>query len=157
MPIGAHYDDFGIEESKIWKTKVNQISDILLKNNFLFVAHSVKEKEFAVSLGWKINENIVFYKSGRPEELVGLYSQAECFIGNRVHGAICSAAAGAEVLSIGFDSRQEAVKLLNAKAIKPSEINLSEIEEFSNKKYKSNYNIAKEWVEQIEIFKEFMG
>lgn len=159
MPLGAHYKTFGMEQSNIWQAKVKKISDILLKNNFIFVAHSQQEKEFAISLGWKTTENIVTYKPGKPEELAGLYSQALCFVGNRIHGSICSSAAGAEVLSMGFDSRQEAVKLLGAKVIRPSEINMEELEAFAATKFSpmTNEIVNKEWDKQLNIFKGFMG
>jgi len=159
MPLGAHYETFGFEESKIWKSKVKQISDVLLKNNFIFISHSPQESKFAISLGWKQNENLITYKSGNPEELAEVYSKALCFVGNRIHGAICSAAVGAKVLSIGYDSRQEAVKLVGANVIKPSDLNFEKLEKFAKTEYSSTINtiVSKEWNIQREIFKEFIS
>ena len=155
MPLGAHYAEFNEKESKVWRSKVRKISNILMKNGFLFVAHSKSEEAFAKDLGWGARE-VVCYVSGKPEELASLYSRAACFVGNRVHGAICSASAGAEVMSIGFDSRQEAVRLLASNIRLPSLLLEDEISLFASKKeYQSSFDVKEHWNRQLKIFQEF--
>jgi hypothetical protein len=153
MPLGAHYEEFGKEESLTWRKKVNWISDILKDNGFTFVAHSKQEGDFAKRLGW---ENVVTYRPGYPGNILAMYSRAKCYIGNRVHGAICSAAAGAEVISIGYDSRQEAVKLLTEEVYLPSEVNKDLVSWFASKKeYKGNFDLEAARKKQMTVFQEF--
>ena len=155
MPLGSHYAEFGETEVKAWRGKVRKLSNILVKNGFLFVAHSKSEQAFAKDLGW-MNQNIVTYISGKPEDLASLYSRARCFVGNRVHGAICSAAAGAEVLSVGFDSRQEAVRLLTRNIRLPSNLTEDDVLCFASKKeYQGFFDISSHWDRQLKIFQEF--
>ncbi len=156
MPDGAHYRKFGERESARWRDILPKISEICRNNGFVVSAHSADEYALAKKLGWP-DERIYKYVSGKPELVADVYSRATCYVGNRVHGAICAAAAGAEVISIGYDTRQEAVKLSGATCLRPSEVDLNRIEAFSKKTVyeKSSFDYEGEFDRQLKVFKEF--
>ena len=129
MPNGGHYSNFNPKQALIWQEKVKDISEILLKNNFKFFSHNKEENEFALNMGWK-TVNIINYNQNVNDFLYS-YRNVDQFFGNRVHGCIVSRANNANVISCGYDSRQEAVKLTKAKALLPSELNLSKFESWA--------------------------
>lgn len=123
MPGGAHYREFNKRQASVWDSIQQPIASILLQNNFIFFAHNSSEYNFAKKLGWSDN-SIVNYET-RTEYMLENYRNVDKFFGNRVHGCIVSRSNGADVISCGYDSRQEAVKLSGAKTLLPSEINLN--------------------------------
>ncbi|MFC1637032.1 glycosyltransferase family 9 protein, partial [Planctomycetota bacterium] len=127
MPNGAHYACFGPQEAAIWNEKKHRISDILRNNGFVFVAHSLAEFQFAQKCGW---EKIILY-NGDPHELLEYYGRCGKYFGNRVHGAIVARGNDADTWSVGYDSRQEAVRLSGARVSRPSELDINEIEDWA--------------------------
>jgi len=117
MPNGAHYTSFGPQEASIWNEKKQRISEILRDNGFVFVAHSLAEFQFAQKFGWK---KIIPY-NGDPHGLLEYYGRCGKYFGNRIHGAIVARGNDAETWSVGYDSRQEAVRLSGARVSRPSE------------------------------------
>lgn len=125
MPGGAHYRDFNPHQSQVWDSIQKSIADSLIKNNFTFFAHNHKEYQFAKQLGW--NEKSIINYNGNTNLMLENYRNVDKFFGNRVHGCIVSRGNGADVISCGYDSRQEAVKLSGAKTFLPSQINVEQI------------------------------
>lgn len=122
MPGGAHYSNFNDTESSVWREKEKNISQLLLDNNYIFFAHNTSEYNHAISLGWK-EDHIVRY-NGNPYDMLPHYRNVDKFFGNRVHGCIVSRGVNADVISCGYDTRQEAVRMSGAKVLLPSEIDL---------------------------------
>jgi len=154
MPQGGHYAVFGPQEAKIWDIKKYQISEILQNNDFIYVAHNKGEVIFARECGWK---QIVFY-SGDPYVLLEYYGRCGKYFGNRVHGAILSRGNNADVWSVGFDSRQEAVRLSGARVSRPSELDIDEIEDWASRDtkvepfdLKSNFEKQRELVSRFKV------
>lgn len=153
MPRGGHYRVFGVQEADIWDKKKCHISEILRKNNFIFVAHDKEEYRFAQELGWKriISYNGDFYK------LVANYGMCGKYFGNRVHGAIVARGNNADVWSVGYDSRQEAVRLSGARVSKPSELVLSEVADWASHDNEVKiYDLESNFRKQVELVKRFM-
>jgi hypothetical protein len=132
MPGGAHYSNFNEAESSKWDSIQKKISDILIQNNFIFFAHSPTEYAFAKYLGWN-DGSIINYSGGKPELMLNEYRNVDKYFGNRVHGCIVSRGNGADVISCGYDSRQEAVRLSGAKCFLPSEIDLLKFAEWAER------------------------
>ncbi len=153
MPQGSHYAVFGSQEAAIWNKKKYEISKILQQNDFTCVAHNQKEIQFAQNCGW---EKIISY-NGNPYELLDYYGCCGKYFGNRVHGAIIARGNDADVWSVGYDSRQEAVKLSGARISKPSELNLDEIANWAASDIKAEpFAMDLEFEKQKEIVKRFM-
>lgn len=155
MPDGAHYREFGISEAKVWDEKKGEFAKLLISSDFIFMAHDQREECFAKSMGWT---KIVRYdpKDRKCEDLLRYYSGSKKYFGNRIHGAIVSRGAGASVWSVGYDSRQEAVRLVGAKVSKPSEININEVKRWIESDICCVYNLKEEFERQREIVKDFM-
>jgi glycosyltransferase involved in cell wall biosynthesis/ADP-heptose:LPS heptosyltransferase/predicted O-methyltransferase YrrM len=129
MPNGAHYTSFGPQEASVWNEKKHRIAGILRDKGFVFVAHSLAEFQFAQKCGWK---KIIPY-NGDPYGLLEYYGKCGKYFGNRVHGAIIARGNDAETWSVGYDSRQEAVKLSGARLSRPSELDIAEIEDWASR------------------------
>jgi len=129
MPNGAHYTSFGPREAAIWNEKKHSISDILRNNGFVFVAHSLAELQFAQKCGW---DKIIPY-NGDPYGLLEYYGRCGKYFGNRVHGAIVARGNDADTWSVGYDSRQEAVRLSGSRVSRPSELDINEIEDWASR------------------------
>lgn len=152
MPYGGHYPSFNTYEAEIWEEKKHDISEILKKNNFIFVAHSREEYIFAKKLKWK---QIIYTKNSY--DLLVKYGKCGKYFGNRVHGAIIARGNNADVWSVGYDSRQEAVRLSGAKVSKPSELILSEIANWASSNNEiEEYDLEFNFKKQVEIVKRFM-
>lgn len=131
MPSGSHYRDFNQMQAAAWDGIKNKIADVLIQNNFIFFAHSSAEYAFAKSLGWK--DSAIINYSGKTEAMLSEYRNIDKYFGNRVHGCIVSRGNGADVISCGYDSRQEAVKLSGAKCFLPSDLNIFKLKEWAEK------------------------
>lgn len=130
MPGGAHYSQFNETESTIWNSKEREISQSLLNNDFYFFAHNKKELSHAKKLGWS-DDRIISYE-GNPYDMLSHYVNVDKFFGNRVHGCIVSRGTGADVMSCGYDTRQEAVRLSGAKVFLPSEVDLNSVDSWAS-------------------------
>lgn len=137
MPGGAHYSQFNETESTIWNSKEREISRALLENDFHFFAHNEREFKHAKNLGW-CDDHIISY-TGNPHEMLSHYVNVDKFFGNRVHGCIVSRGTGADVISCGYDTRQEAVRLSGAEVLLPSEVDLNVIDNWAGEE--PNINI----------------
>lgn len=148
MPHGAHYAPFNENEARIWNGKALALSDIFKHAGFSFIAHNNMEYKYATeSLGWHSDHVIRYQESTRADgyfPLLTTYNKVDKFFGNRVHGCILSRGAGADVISCGYDSRQEAVKLSGARTILPSEIDLAQIEKWAYSENSSNITNTEE-------------
>jgi hypothetical protein len=155
MPNGAHYSQFNDIEANIWRDKVKNISQLLLDNNYMFFAHNLIEYDHAIKLGWK-DERIIRY-NGNPYDMLTHYRNVDKFFGNRVHGCIVSRGVDADVMSCGYDTRQEAVRLSGAKVFLPSEIDLSLFEEWvKNEPVINKFDVTGITDRYSEILEEFM-
>lgn len=135
MPHGAHHPFFEEKESAAWKEKLPVMNQMFLDSDFLFMAHSLAEIRFAHTLGWPDHRII---KGKDPMVSMDTYSMCKTYIGNRVHGAIVSASVGATSYCIGYDSRVHAAEIVGAKAILPSELSLSDINQWPETQRKIN-------------------
>lgn len=131
MPDGAHDKHFNPDEAAIWKEKMKLINNFFLDNDFYFICHSNKDVliEDPESLGWQPERIIRFYEA---EEYVNIYSHAQCFIGNRVHGALLTGSLGRPSLAIGYDSRLLMLENFNVQCCYPSEIFISDLKRILN-------------------------
>lgn len=129
MPGGSHWREFNPRQSQIWDSIEKSIADLLIKNDFTFFAHNDKEYQFAKQLGW--NKKSIINYNGDTNLMLENYRNVDKFFGNRVHGCIVSRGNGADVISCGYDSRQEAVKLSGAKTFLPSQIDIEQIAQWA--------------------------
>jgi len=152
MPNGAHYTSFGPQEAVIWNEKKHRISNILRNNGFVFVAHSLAELQFAQKCGW---EKIIPY-NGDPYGLLEYYGRCGKYFGNRVHGAIVARGNDADTWSVGYDSRQEAVRLSGARVSRPSELDINEIEDWTRRDIKIEpFDMKSNFEKLVEIVRKF--
>jgi len=154
MPGGSHYRDFNPNQSQIWDSIQKPVADSLIKNNFVFFAHSNKEYQLAQQLGW--NQKSIINYSGNTNLVLENYRNVDKFFGNRVHGCIVSRGNGADVISCGYDSRQEAVKLSGAKTFLPSQIDVQKISQWAQSDpILDKPDLASLELEYIDILKSF--
>jgi hypothetical protein len=109
MSRGAHYPWMDLKEANKMEKMLPRLAEYLLDRGFTFMAHRQIEHELAIKLGWAEDE-IVNWKDVGTEPFLDTYSRAQCYIGNRIHGAIVSRSFGANTLCIGYDSRLRAVE-----------------------------------------------
>jgi len=153
MPRGGHYSVFHPREAEAWDSKKYEISRILQDNGFIYVAHSTKEADFARKCGWR---TVISY-NGDPYALLAHYGRCGKFFGNRVHGAIVARGNDADVWSVGYDSRQEAVRLSGAKVSKPSELEIDQIAGWASQDIKAEpFNMESSFEKQVDIVRRFM-
>ena len=157
MHQGAHDTHFNPKEADIWKRDINTYTEYLLDNNFYFIEHASKPYyEDGELLGWPKDKIIRF---STAEEYLDIYSQAECYIGNRMHGAVVTASIGRPALAIGYDSRMEMVTKVNGHIKMPSEIKISYMEDIISQGKKETevpHIIAVERKQNLEIIKRFI-
>jgi len=128
MKHGAHDKFFNPVEAEIWDSKVKELSDFCLENDFYFIEHEHPNvgvrHEHPEELGWP-SERI--FRFDTAEEYLSIYARSSCYFGNRLHGALLVAALGRPAIGIGYESRLEMIKLVGAKAYYPSAINLDHL------------------------------
>jgi len=152
MPEGSHFKEFNPGESLIWELKKHRIAEILRENGFVFVAHNLLEYQFAQENRWK---DIILY-NGDPYGLLKYYGRCGKYFGNRIHGAIVARGNNADVWSIGYDSRQEAVRISGAKVSRPSELDYDQIEKWATEPIKAKpFDMEFHFNQQLEIVKKF--
>lgn len=135
MPQGGHYATFNPTEAAAWRHKQQGIADALRSNGFIFYAHNREEERHAIALGWKPDDIITY--TGDLKAFIGAYRNVDKFFGNRIHGCIVARGNNADVVSCGYDSRQEAVKLTGAITVMPSQITADHVNEWA-KTYNSS-------------------
>jgi hypothetical protein len=154
---GAHDRHFNLKEADIWKIHLQTIAEFCKLNDFYFIEHASKPHcEDGEKLGWSKDKIIRF---NTAEEYLDIYAQAECFFGNRLHGALVTASLGRPSLAIGYDSRIEMVKKIGGKVKLPSELELSDIKDLLKSPHNppSSPLIIKEEKEKLlNILKEFI-
>jgi len=152
MPHGGHFGFLNPEEVNIWDEKKYRISNILQQNGFIYVAHNIEEIRFAQECGWR---KIIPY-NGDPYGLLTYYGRCGKYFGNRIHGAIIARGNGADAWSVGYDSRQEAVRLSGARVSKPSELNIDEIADWASCDIKAEpFDMKSNFEKQVEIVRKF--
>ncbi len=128
MKHGAHDKFFNPVEAEIWGSKVKELSDFCLQNDFYFIEHEHpgvgSRHENPEELGWP-DERI--FRFEKAEDYLPIYAQSSCYFGNRLHGALLVAALGRPSIGIGYESRLEMIKLVGAQAFYPSQINIDHI------------------------------
>jgi len=153
MSHGSHYPSFGPAEALIWKIKRFKIAKILLKNDFIFLAHDLEEYQFARQCGFK---KIIPY-NGNPYGLIEFYGKCGKFFGNRIHGAIAARGNNADTWCVNYDSRLEAVRLSDAKVTTPSQLNLDELAQWAEQPIQPKpFDMQHHYQKQFEIVKKFM-
>lgn len=106
MIDGGHYPGFEPFESSSWALRRVAIADALRRANFRFVAHTLREANLALELGWRTSEILI---RSTVADYLSIYARAGNYVGNRMHGAIVLASRFATATAIGFDSRLFAV------------------------------------------------
>jgi hypothetical protein len=128
MKHGAHDKFFNPKEAEIWESKVKELSDFCLQNDFYFIEHEHpgvgSRHENPEELGWP-KDRILRFETAK--EYLPIYAQSSCYFGNRLHGAMLVAALGRPAIGIGYESRLEMIELVGAKAYYPSEIELNHL------------------------------
>lgn len=125
MKQGAHDRHFNPEEADLWKKNIGNISKYLMSENFYFIEHASKPYyEDGEGLGWPKDKIIRF---NTAEEYLDIYAQAQCYIGNRLHGALLVASIGRPALAIGYDSRLGMVEKIGGLIKNPSTLKESDL------------------------------
>lgn len=158
MTDGAHDKFFNPEEAEIWKSKVKELSDFCLENDFYFIEHESpnvgSRHENPEELGWP-KERIFRFETA--EEYLPIYAQSAYYFGNRLHGALLVAALERPAFGIGYESRLEMIKLTNAIAVKPSEVNVGTIKFLLTlKPTEISSNIESERNKNLELLNQFI-
>lgn len=109
MTDGCHYAELAPQIACDWNNQLSVMAKELLDQSAYFAAHNQIEVELAKLHGFEADYN------GHDELLAHLVG-AKRYVGNRIHGAIVSAAAGAESVCYGYDLRLRAVEIAGAKA-----------------------------------------
>lgn len=154
MPDGTHDGFLNPAECDAWHKVVSQVSDELRVNGFRFVCHKCDEGDFARSLGWKDEE--IFHKPNTAEEYLPFYRKAECYVGNRVHGAMLTIGLRRPALLIGYDSRVQMVREAFGEVLLPSQWKAGYIEHWLSVAYRV-YDWKPEWDRQLAWIREFAG
>lgn len=115
MPNGSHEPDLCPTETEAWWKYLKDYG----KSDAEFVAHSPDEYTYAKDKGYT---TIHFFCSHR--KYLQLYSECQTYFGNRLHGGLVAAIAGAIVTVVGCDSRTAMCDAIGLKTRKPSEISM---------------------------------
>lgn len=157
MPDGAHDAFFDEEEAEIWRGKVKTVSDCFIKAGFEIVCHSKFEDEFAESLGWPNAK--IHYEPKSSEDYLPLYAQAQCYVGNRLHGAMVTIGAGGTAMAIGYDSRLAMVAFVGGRTVRPSQFYPDDVEWWSDMPHHPlpdhPYDWQPEYDRQVVIVRQF--
>lgn len=114
MPDGGHFGYLKPPLADEWNRETAPLmAAVLQAQGFEFVAHTQAEHAHALGLGWK-PESIHLLHSA--EEYLGLYANAMCYVGNRMHGAAVVASTGVPVWAMTHDSRVGMVRRLGGYA-----------------------------------------
>lgn len=152
MPDGAHYAKYGVSEAHRWMSIRGRVATILLRHGFRFIAHDWEEMNLAEMLGWP--RDAMICNNGNPRHLLAAYANAGMYFGNRIHGAIVSRSVGAKVWSVGYDSRQEAARLVGARVTLPSGVSLFDLDEWCESGSGKEMDLESERQKQLAVFRE---
>lgn len=145
MSNGGHWaEDLAPDIAKYWRLVKLPMLVKQFCNQRLFVAHNEAEYQFAQQLGWK-EEYIRWPKNA--DDMIAIYGKARSYIGNRVHGAIASLGAFAEVLWYGFDLRGYEVAMCGGTALKLNDELMCNSSQY--------YCLRDEWDKQVELVRRF--
>lgn len=125
MQHGAHDDHFDRIEAAEWRRRLPEVAAWGIRDGFAAIAHDDAERELAEGLGF---ETVL-----RPEsidEYLEIYATARIYVGNRLHGAMATAAAGGKAAAIGYDSRIRMLDRFNVLELAPSEASNYVLDEF---------------------------
>lgn len=157
MPHGAHDRYFNEHESDIWIKKTKELSDYCMQNNFRFIEHCPNSyNENGRELGWP-EERIIRFNTA--EEYLPVYAQTSCFFGNRLHGALVTAAIGRPAIGVGYESRLKMVSKVGGMARYPSEITTKDVDflvELSKKPTNVPAIVEAERKKLTQLIKRFM-
>lgn len=116
MRNGAHDRHFNPGEADAWTRRLPRVAAWARENAFAFVAHDDLEADLGRELGFE-----TVFRTETPEELLEIYANCGAYVGNRLHGAMAAASAGARVAAIGYDSRMRMLDRLNVAQFYPRE------------------------------------
>jgi hypothetical protein len=150
MPGGNHWRQYGPEQSAAFDRLVHSLAQYLVESDFVFVAHSEWEADYAAFLGFPK----VATWMGDPHHLLHWYAHAECYVGCRVHGALPVRGAGGRALCLTYDTRAEAVIHAGGQAWLPSETTVDRVREWVGQQ-QPVFNTGKEWDRQRGILEAF--
>ena len=156
MPGGGHFG-YAIGGDDAWESKVQGISYALAAHDFLFVAHTLKESEYALAHGWP-KERIRLF--GNVWDYLKLYSSAACYFGNRQHGAAVCASTGVPTWAATHDSRLGMVERLGGIATLPEAVTPSRIKSWLENPptpvIQNGFKPAQQWAKCRTLLQEFM-
>lgn len=152
MPDGAHDSVMNEDEAEIWKEKVKEFSDFLIREGFESVCHAHSEEDFLEELGWPPDQ--VHRKPNTSEEYLPVYSKAEIYVGNRLHGAMLAIGAGGAAFAIGYDSRMKMVEFVNGTTCYPSELEVIKFQKWMSQSHRL-YDCTPEYDKQVAIIRRF--
>lgn len=128
MPNGGGWDEFNMAEASVWRRRYDETLKLFLEAGWTLVAHDKSRMDHALQSGWTgprvLADNI--------KTLVETYADCGWYFGNRVHGAVAAISAGGSAWNVGYDSRRFTVDAVGGMSCLPSEMNLSEVEEYAN-------------------------
>lgn len=152
MPDGAHDALMNEEEAKVWSETVRHVSDVLQSLDFEIVAHSPEENFFVERLAWP--KCAAHLQPDKSEDYLPIYSKAQVYIGNRMHGAVLTIGAGGRALAIGYDSRLGMVSYVGGTVMKPSQVTQDAIFRWMDQT-SIPYDWRHEYEKQVEIVRRF--
>lgn len=159
MPHGGHYPEFNDRDSRLVRLMGVILAETLFDYGFEFVAHTVREYDFAIELGWpaaRITHSDMIWP------YLDAYASASHYFGNRMHGATILAGRMARSMAVGYDSRLEMVQRCGCEARRPSELSLKNVIDFAE----SEPGAHEEWrvrairgarKQALEWMREFAG
>lgn len=153
MPDGAHDSFLNEEESSVWRKIAPAVSETLKSMGFELVCHAQFEDVFAETLGWPKAK--IHFKPETAEDYLPLYAKAQCYVGNRMHGAMLAIGAGSPAMAIGYDSRLGMVSYAGGRTVIPSNLSVSAIRDWMDDEPKTSYAWEPEYAKQLEIINEF--
>lgn len=114
MPLGGHWS-FGqkIDTGKWERTFIDLFKTISGKTPVLIVCHDAVEYRHIRRI---LPDAPVFFRT-TANEYLECYSRAQCFIGNRVHGAYAVASFGRPSLVVGNDTRTRMMEVIGLPSI----------------------------------------
>lgn len=152
MEDGAHDAFLDEDEANKWSGIKSKVSAQLLDLGFRLVCHAVKEAEHASLLGWP--KDRIFQKPTTAEEYLSVYAKANCYVGNRMHGAMLPRAFGSPSMAIGFDSRLGMVELVGGQTCRPSQWTEKTIPDWMAQVH-DPYDWKTEYDKQLALVRDF--
>jgi hypothetical protein len=157
MQGGGHFG-YANGAEKVWENdQVQGISDVLLANDFLFVAHTLAEYDYALAHGWP-KDRIRLFDS--VWDYLSLYGMASVYFGNRLHGAAVCASTGVPVWAATHDSRLGMVERLGGIATLTDAVTPDRIKSWLDNPptpiIQNVFTPAQQWAKCRTLLQEFM-